>query len=1153
MTNLDSLSLDPPVPGRPKRVGGLYGCAASFLAARIARARGGDVLAVAPGAREAYVLWQELAALLGPDRVFLFPDPETLPYDSFSPHRDIVSRRLELLYRLTCVRGLVAVASVTALMGRLPPPDFVIRESFSLKTGERIDIPALKRRLADAGYYAVRQVLEHGEFAVRGSLVDVFPMGGAAPFRVDFFDDEIDSVSLFDPETQKSTRKVPEIRLLPAHEFPFTAESVAAFRAAYRRELNPASLPDHRIYRAVSRGQIPSGIEYYFPLFFPGLATATLFDYLRPGAELLLMEDLGAPAEAFRREVEERAGRYLSNPDHPSLRPELLFLSPDEIRKRAAAFPCRRFFPGPADAAPKGSANAGTAPLPPLAVNRALADPLAPLREFAETFGGRIFVAADTEGRKSVLADLLRGRVEFAEFADLPAFLASGAKTGLAVCPLAAGAVLGPDLAVVTETELLGAAPLRRRRRAGRDRNFSQDAVIKNLAELAPGDPVVHEQYGIGAYLGLRVLTVDGVKTEFVALEYAEGAKMYVPVTSLYLLSRYSGPRETALTRLGTGAWKKTREKAAAKIRDVAASLLDTYARRQLKKGFACPLDREEYGAFAAGFGFEVTDDQQKAIDAVVADMTSEKTMDRLICGDVGFGKTEVAMRAAFIAAAAGRQAAILTPTTILADQHYESFRERFAGTPFLIECLSRFRSARDEKDILARIESGAADIVIGTHKLLGANVKFKNLGLLVIDEEHRFGVAQKEKIKALRAEVDVLAMTATPIPRTLNMSLNGIRDLSIIATPPAGRLAVKTFVHEYGEGVIAEAVARELKRGGQCYFLHNDVKSIGAAAERLAELFPGAKIAVAHAQMPQRELTRVMRDFYRQRAHILVCSTIIETGLDVPSANTIIIENAERFGLAQLHQLRGRVGRSHHQAYAYLLTAPPDTLPADARKRLEAISSLEELGSGFILATQDLEIRGAGEILGSEQSGQIEGIGFSLYAEMLDAAVAGLREGREPSLETMTRREVSVELHIPALFPDSYISDVGSRLQLYKRLASAADDAEVEEIQAEIVDRFGRLPPEAGNVIRVTKLKLLSQKLGVRSVEMNARYGSIEFGDKIHVSFDYLKSLVTERGKEFGLDGASRLRLAESCPDPDLRLPRIERILREMDDHYEK
>jgi transcription-repair coupling factor (superfamily II helicase) len=1151
MQNIIDINLQMTGTGHKKNIKDINGCASSLIIAELAKNEDRNVLVVTRNIQEATVLEQELIYFIGKERVWYFPDPETLPYDSFSPHKDIISRRLEIMYQLTCRKGLVVIVNITTLMGKLPPVEFILRESFLMKTGDKVDIPALKKRLTDAGYYSVQQVFEHGEFTTRGSIIDLFPMGSNHPYRIDFFDDEIDTISIFDVETQRSIKTVPEIKLLPAHEFPFDDSSISLFRANYREQFSTSTLPNHLIYQSVSKHSVPSGIEYYMPLFFKE-EPVSLFSYLQENAVLVLMEDLTPSAEGFYRDVTDRAGRFLGNPEHPSLKPDMLFLTLEKLRAQAAGYDTYRLFTD-SDEAPRNAVNAGTQKLPPLALNQSLDEPFEPFIEFLNGFNGRTLLTVETEGRKSILYDLLHNRIKYAEAESFAEFLEGTQKFAVTVAPVSSGAIFNGKIAVITENELLGTASVTRRSRSRRNRNFNQDAIIKNLAELKIGDRIVHEQFGIGAYEGLKVLTIDGIKTEFVSLNYADDAKMFIPITSLYLLSRYSGPEEVKLTKLGTDAWKKARDRAASKIRDVAASLLDIYAKRKMKHGIKYTIDKSEYADFASGFKFQPTEDQQKAIDSVISDMCSDKPMDRLVCGDVGFGKTEVAMRAAFIAASSGRQVVILVPTTLLADQHYESFRDRFARTPLVIECLSRFNSSKTEKDILNRIADGSADIIIGTHKLLGKNIKYKNLGLLIIDEEHRFGVSQKEKIKELRAEVDILTMTATPIPRTLNMSLSGIRDLSIIATPPAKRLAVRTFVHENSDSIIREAISRELKRGGQCYYLHNDVKSINITAEKLAELVPDAKIAVAHAQMHQHELSRIMHDFYRQRINVLVCSTIIETGLDVPTANTIIIEGADRFGLAQLHQLRGRVGRSHHQAYAYLLTPPAGSLSNDAKKRLEAIASLEELGSGFILANQDLEIRGAGEILGDEQSGQIEGIGFNLYMDMLDAAVEQLREGKEPTLENMSHHEVSIELHIPALFPETYIYDISSRLQLYKKLASCHNNEEIDDVQAEVVDRFGPLKPEARNIITLTKLKLLSQKLGVKSIEMNSKYGSIEFGDRIHVNFDYLRSLVLERSNEFRLDGTSKLRIVESRQEPDERIKQIQNILTEMDAHYEK
>lgn len=1153
MENIFDINLEFTNNTSKKNIKGITSGTCSLLIQQIITGCEENTLIVTSDVQEALNLEQDLIYLLGKEKVWYFPDLETLPYDSFSPHKDIISRRLEIMYQLTCHKGITVIVSATTLMGRLPPLNFILQNTFIMKKGDSIDIQSLKEKLISAGYYSVQQVLEHGEFSTRGSIIDLYPMGSNHPYRIDFFDNEIDSISIFDIETQRSVKKVDEIKMLPAHEFPFDENSITTFRTKYRQHFNNRNLPEHHIYQSISKHQIPSGIEYYLPLFFEE-DTVTLLSYLPKQARVIVMEDITSVGESFYKDITDRAGRFIDYPLHPSLSPEMLFTDIISLRAEINSFKNYHLYVNQ-EAAPKNATNAGCTHLPPIAADHTKAEPFARLLDFVENFKGRILLTVDSEGRKSIVYDLLHKKLKYEECTDFAEFRHSDVKMAVTVAPFISGAVINEHFAIISENDIFGVAGtgIQRKRRTVRNSNFNQDAIIKNLAELKLGDKVVHEQYGIGEYDGLSVLTIDGVKMDFVSVKYANNAKMYVPITSLYLLSRYSGAENVKLSILGSDKWKKARDKAASKIKDIAASLLEIYASRSLKKGYKYPLNRDEYAAFASEFKFDPTDDQQKAIDAVIEDMTSDKPMDRLICGDVGFGKTEVAMRAAYIAASAGKQVVILVPTTILADQHYESFRDRFARTPIVIECLSRFNSAKEEKNIISRISEGKVDIIIGTHKLLNKSISYPNLGLLIIDEEHRFGVSQKEKIKSLRSEIDILTMTATPIPRTLNMSLSGIRDLSIIATPPAKRLAVKTFVNEAGDGIVTEAIQRELKRGGQCYYLHNDVSTINSTAEHLKELLPEARIAIAHAQMPQRELSRIMHDFYRQKINLLICSTIIETGLDVPGANTIIIERADLFGLAQLHQLRGRVGRSHHQAYAYLLTPPPSTLSNDAKKRLEAIASLEELGSGFILANQDLEIRGAGEILGSEQSGQIEDIGFNLYMDMLDAAVEQLKQGKIPNLENMSRHEVTIELHIPTLFPENYIFDISSRLQLYKRLASCKNYDEIDDIKAEIIDRYGPLKPEANNVITVNKLKLTSQKLGINAIEMNSKYGSIEFGDRIHVNFDYLRSLVIEHSDTFRLEGTSKLRIVNSSAEAEKRLEIIKNILTEMEQHYEQ
>ena len=1133
-----------------QRFTGLFGSAPAFFIAEAVKDAAAPALVITRSVREALDLEQELRFIMKEVPVWYFPDWETLPYDTFSPYQDIISRRLEILSRLETARQMVIIASVNTLMTRVSPKSFINSQAIMIKKGDILSIMRLRDKLAASGYLLTRQVLGHGEFAVRGSIVDLFPMGGNVPYRLDFFDDEIDSISIIDPETQKSVKPVEKIAILPAHEFPVTPEAIDTFRKNYRERLTPDNLALHNIYQQISRKVIPSGIEHYLPLFFAD--TATVFDYLPPESPVLVMESIRETMDEYWQDILSRAAKTAGNPDHPSLEPKLLYLNPDELLAAVSRFRNFRIWPGKPEGVSTAAIDLRTEPVPPVAIDHGKSRPCENLMKFREEFPGKMLFAVSSEGREAILQEMLLGSVTARHFDSLGDFLAAPDKTGIAVAPLNNGFIYG-DLAILTETELLGASGASRTRRSSK-RTINPDAIIRNLAELKPGEFIVHEKHGIGRYLGLETLEIEGLKQDFVALEYAQNAKMYVPISSLHLLSRYTGadPEKVTLTRLGSNQWEKARKKAQEKIRDVAAGLLELYAKREMRKGFAYKIPEAEYGRFAARFGYQLTDDQMSAITAVLEDMKSEKPMDRLICGDVGFGKTEVAMRAAFIAVSNARQVAILVPTTLLADQHYESFRDRFADSPVEIACLSRFKTVREQHEVIKKLAQGTVDIVIGTHKLLSANIKFRDLGLLIVDEEHRFGVAQKEKIKKMRAEIDILTLTATPIPRTLNLAMNNLRSLSIIATPPAKRLAVRTFVHEYDEGLIREAILRELNRGGQTYYLHNDVMTISGVQEKLAALVPEARIAVAHAQLPEQALSRIMHDFCHQRYNVLICSTIIETGLDIPTANTIIMDRADKLGLAQLHQLRGRVGRSHHQAYAYLLTPEHGEISDDAKKRLNAIASLEELGSGFILATQDLEIRGAGEILGAEQSGQIEGIGFSLYMEMLENAIEALREGRELSPESMESRETSVELHIPALLPESYVYDVTIRLTLYKRLASALSDAEVDDLRSEIIDRFGALPKDAASLFEIQKIRIAARKLGITSIDMNRKYGSLTFGDTVRVSFDYLTKMIFENPGAYGMDGPNRIRILKVPEDPGERIPFIRSIVTDMAAHPE-
>jgi len=999
-------------------------------------------------------------------------------------------------------------------------------------------LDGFRHRLEAAGYICVSQVVERGEFAVRGAILDLFPMGAERPYRIELFDDEVESIRDFDPDTQLSVAKTEQVELLPAREFALDQETIARFRQAWRRQFegDPQRSP---IYREVSAGNAPGGIEYYLPLFFE--QTATLFDYLPEATLAIRLEGVAEALAAFQEQLMDRYEQRRHDAERPLLPPPSLYLEAAQVERALAR--CLRVEMREAG---DGGANYPTAPPPALPLEPRAERPAAALENFLAEFPGRVLFAAESAGRREVLLDTLRSYglkptvceswAEFLAREDL--------RLALTVAPLEQGLLLtDPPLAVIAEPQLYGERARQVRRRAS---SRDPDAIIRNLTDLNPGAPVVHEAHGIGRYAGLERLEVAGIDGEFVAVEYAGGDRLYVPVASLHLLSRYTGasPESAPLHKLGSGQWEKVRRKAAEQVSDAAAELLDIYARREARPGHAFGLSETDYLAFAAAFPFEETPDQQAAIEAVIADMRANKPMDRVVCGDVGFGKTEVAMRAAFVAVQDGRQVAVLTPTTLLAQQHYQNFLDRFADWPVRIELLSRFRSAKQQAETMKALADGQVDILIGTHKLLQDGVQFKRLGLTVVDEEHRFGVKHKERLKALRAEVDVLTLTATPIPRTLNMAMAGLRELSIIATPPVGRLAVKTFVGQWNKALLQEACQRELKRGGQIYFLHNEVDTIQRMAAQVAELAPGARIAIAHGQMRERDLEQVMLDFYHRRCNLLLCTTIIESGIDVPSANTIIINRADKLGLAQLHQLRGRVGRSHHRAYAYLIVPPRKVMTVDAVKRIEAIESLEDLGAGFMLANHDLEIRGAGELLGEEQSGQIHEVGFTLYMEMLERAVQALKAGRVPELDRPLDHGPEIDLQSPALIPDDYLPDVHSRLILYKRIASARDDGGLRELQVEMIDRFGLLPEPVKNLFRVTGLKLRAAPVGVKKIEAGPKGGRIVFGPEPKVDPAKLVWLIQQQHRVYKLDGKDKLRFIKELPDAETRAAEVEDLL---------
>ena len=1129
-----------------QRWGQLHGAAAALAIAQLAERSARPLLVIAAGAREAERLQGEIEFFSPGDLpVRLFPDWETLPYDLFAPHPDIVSQRLTTLHGLPELsRGVVLVALGT-LLQRLPPRQWIDAHVLDLARGEKLDLEAFRGRLVAAGYAHVSQVTAHGEFAVRGSLLDIYPMGSESPVRIDLFDAEIDSIRVFDPETQRSTGQFEKLRLLPAREYPLDAPGVRQFRSRYRVRFE-GDPNRSAVYRQVSDGMAPAGIEYYLPLFYERLET--LFDYLPRNAVLIDTADAPARAGLLWNDIVERYEQRRHDTERPVLAPEEIFLQPEEVLAQLSAGTLIEVSPHKIEPglAAETAVNFPSRLPPSLRMGPHADNPGAALHAFVLGFPGRVLFAAESAGRREILLDLLRGRdIEVTLFEDWRAFVDSTAPLGLTVSSSAGALLLDtPPLALITEEQIFGARAqqARRRRRAERD----PATLLRELTDLRLGAPVVHDDYGVGRYQGLVTMEIAGQRGEFLLLEYADGDKLYVPVHALDRVNRYTGgaPETAPLHKLGTDQWAKARRKAAQQIRDVAAELLDLYSRRAARQGASLKASEAEYRAFVAGFPFEETPDQQQTIEQVLADLESERPMDRVVCGDVGFGKTEVALRAAFVAVQAGRQVAVLVPTTLLAQQHQQTFSDRFADWPVRIQMLSRFRSGRETVETVAALAAGQVDIVIATHRLLHANARFKNLGLVIVDEEHRFGVRDKERLKALRAEVDVLTLTATPIPRTLNMALGGLRDLSLITTPPAERLAIQTFVSEWNGPQVREACLREIRRGGQIYFVHNSVESIERRAAEVRTLVPEAGVRVGHGQMRERDLEQLMLDFYHRRFNLLVCTTIIESGIDVPTANTIVIERADRFGLAQLHQLRGRVGRSHHRAYAYLITPPRPVMSGDAVKRLEAIESLEDLGAGFVLATNDLEIRGAGELLGEEQSGQIQEIGFSLYMELLDRAVHALKSGTEPELERSIRTGPEIELRLPALLPEHYVADVHLRLTLYKRISGAPDNQALDDLQAEMIDRFGPLPEPARNLYRIAVLKLRARTLGIAKIDASAQGGYVLFNEGNAIEPQTVIRLVQSQPKAYRLDGPLKLRFSWRCENDAERLRRTAELI---------
>jgi len=1137
------------------------------------------LVVIAANALEAQRLVEEIPFFAPELRVYLLPDWETLPYDHFSPHQDLISERLATLHHVRSLSCDVLVVPVTTALYPLPPVEYLAAFTFFLKRGERLDLAKLREQMTLAGYSHVQQVLSPGEYCVRGGIIDLFAMGSVLPYRIDLFDDEIETIATFDVDTQRTLYPVPEIRLLPAREFPLDEAGQSRFRQSFRERFEGDPSRSH-IYKNVSKGNAPAGIEYYLPLFFE--RTATLFDYLPKNATLCLHHEVNGAIAGFARDAASRYNLLRGDPQRPLLEPKELFLDAEQFFIRVKDFarldilsspptplPLAgegSLIPSPASGEsvargakpwskaegegseiPKNQIPCPTSPLPDIAVNRRAEIPTQAFQNFLQGYTGRVLLLADSLGRREIISGYLNeyglSPVVCENYAQ---FLSGNEKFMLCAAALQNGFILTEDsLALVTETELYAAQPRSRAARAAK--KTSVEGLLRDLSELKTGDPVVHEQHGIARYQGLVNLDLGEGENEFLLLEYAGSDKLYVPVAQLHVISRYSGgaPETAPLHKLGTAAWDKAKRRAMRQVRDTAAELLNLYAQRATRKGHAFKLSPHDYEAFAAGFGFEETPDQAAAIEAVINDLQSGKPMDRLICGDVGFGKTEVALRAAFVAAMDGKQVAVLVPTTLLAEQHFQNFSNRFADLPVKIAGLSRFRSAKEQTQALQDMADGKLDIIIGTHKLIQKGVKFRNLGLVIIDEEHRFGVQQKEKLKALRAEVDVLTLTATPIPRTLAMSLEGLRDFSIIATAPQRRLSIKTFVAQAGDGIIREAVLRELKRGGQVYFLHNEVETIANVLEKLERLLPEARIRVAHGQMNERDLEQAMRDFYQQRFNVLLCTTIIETGIDIPTVNTIIMNRADRFGLAQLHQLRGRVGRSHHQAYAYLLVET-EALTAQAKKRLEAIQAMEQLGSGFYLAMHDLEIRGAGEVLGESQSGEMQEIGFSLYNDMLSAAITSLRQGKEPDMAHPLGVTTEINLHCPALLPSDYCGDIHQRLVIYKRLANCNSPEELDDMQQELIDRFGLLPEPAQTLLDSHRLRIAARPLGICKVDASGEAIQIQFIPNPPI--DPLRVLhLIQTKRHYKLSGQDKLRIELKYGDLHQRVLAIRNFFNEL------
>ncbi len=1130
----------PQLPDQHVFWSGLNGCGDALTLATAISQEKRLLVIVTPDHQTALRLEHELAFFLDNTLPILhFPDWETLPYDVFSPLPEIISERLKTLAVLPETKRGALIVSVATLMHRLAPREHVLAHSFSIQVGGTLSLDLTRTKLEAVGYQCVSQVYQHAEFAVRGSILDLFPMGSKQPYRIELFDDEVESIRSFDPDTQMSQTKISNIELFPAREFPFTDEAIKHFRQAFREQF-PESSPKNTLYLDVSKQIAPAGIEYYLPLFVE--RTESLFAYLPKNALFVLPAGFAENAQRFYSDAAERYQQRKYDIERPLLPPVLLFLNDTEIQQHTQAF--SRIV---LDEQAENAQSFNYLSLPDLAIDSRQKEPAQALRHFIENFQGKILFVAETAGHREGLIDKLKSyKLAVKLIQTWPEFLHTEHSPCILVAPLDQGLRLdNPAIAVITESQLSGEKVQQRRRRK-KSAARELENIFNNLNELNIGSPVVHQEHGVGRYLGLQTLAVGGIEAEFLMLEYANHDKLYVPVSSLHLIGRYSGisAENAPLHKLGSDHWSKAKKKAMERARDVAAELLDIHAKRAARQGFAFKIDNTDYAAFAAAFPFEETPDQLSAIEAIIHDMQNPQPMDRVVCGDVGFGKTEVAMRAAFIAVQSGKQVAVLVPTTLLAQQHYQNFRDRFADWPVRVEVMSRFVTPKQQKAISDDLIDGKVDIVIGTHKLLSKDMKYKNLGLVIIDEEHRFGVTQKEHFKKLRYELDLLTLTATPIPRTLNMAMSGLRDISIIATPPPNRHAIKTFISEWIDSQIQEACQREIKRGGQVFFLHNDVKSMDKMARELEVLLPEARIQIAHGQMPERDLEQIMLDFYHQRFNLLISSTIIESGIDIPSANTIVINRADKLGLAQLHQLRGRVGRSHHRAYAYCIIPPKALMSKDAIKRLEAFETSGELGAGFMLSSHDMEIRGAGELLGDEQSGQIQEIGFSMYTELLERAVKALKSGKQPELDTPLDTGPEVDLQTSALIPEDYLPDIHARLVLYKRISSAETSDDLRKLKVEMIDRFGLLPVQVKALFSITELKQQAEPLGIKKIEAYATGGRIVFSSQPQIDAGELITLIQTQAQIYKFDGADKLRFTFTFKDLEDKVEFLEKLL---------